>query len=180
MRHISLRQFDRSFWPALLVASSAIGTLGFACVTPFPAFAVAAAYVLPLRSALLCVTGVWLVNQVIGFSMLGYPWAADTLLWGAAIGIAAVAATALADAMLRPQSWHPVARLGAGLVAAFAGYQALLLGVTFGLGGMEAFTPTIIAQYALVNLLWAAALLGARELPGYMSRTPLPPVFARR
>jgi len=49
---------------------------------------------LPLVSALAVVTGAWLVNQVIGFGALHYPVDANTILWGFAIGLAALACCA--------------------------------------------------------------------------------------
>ena len=157
-------KIDHTFWPTLLIAVSAISTLGFACVTPFAAFAVAAAYVLPLRSALLCVFGVWLANQLVGFSALGYPWTLDTLLWGLAIGISALAATAFAFVVLHKQRRNLLASASAGLAVAFVIYEAGLFLVTFGLGGSEAFTPAIVGQYALLNVVWAAALVGVQEV----------------
>ncbi|MBY9051594.1 hypothetical protein K7462_30405, partial [Pseudomonas fluorescens] len=57
----------------LLTLSCALASFAFACATPFAAFAVVAAAMLPLRPALLVVTGAWLVNQSIGFGVLHYP-----------------------------------------------------------------------------------------------------------
>ena len=87
--------------PGVLVVISAVGSWEFACITPFAAFAVVAAYALSMRAALFTVAGVWLANQAIGFAVLGYPWAVDTILWGIAIGAAAVLAAGLACATLR-------------------------------------------------------------------------------
>ena len=172
--------FERSLWPPLLIAVSAISTLGFACVTPFAAFAVAAAYVLPMRAALFCVVGVWLANQAIGFAAMNYPWALDTLLWGLAIGISAVLATAAASVVLRRTRRSVIVSALAGLTVAFVVYEAGLLLVTFGLGGSEAFTPAIVGQFALLNLAWAAGLVGVRELLRLIANFALPPALARR
>ena len=157
-------KINHTFWPAVLIAVSAISTAGFACVTPFAAFAVAAAYVLPLRSALLCVLGVWLANQLVGFAALGYPWTLDTLLWGLAIGISALVATAFAFVVLNKQGWNRLTSVSASLVVAFVVYEAGLFLVTFGLGGSEAFTPAIVGQFALLNIVWTAALIGVQEV----------------
>jgi hypothetical protein len=86
---------------ALLSTSCALASLALACATPFAAFAVIAAAMLPLRSALLVATGAWLVNQGIGFGALHYPIDASTLLWGLLIGIAALVATAVAASVMR-------------------------------------------------------------------------------
>ncbi len=78
---------------ALLTAACAFASFAFACATPFAAFAVVTAAMLRLRLALLVVTAAWLVNQAIGFGRLGYPIDTKTILWGFAIGMAALAAT---------------------------------------------------------------------------------------
>ncbi|MGA8318885.1 MAG: hypothetical protein WB768_23885, partial [Bradyrhizobium sp.] len=85
----------------LLTVSCALASFALACATPFAAFAVIAAAMLPLRSALLVVTGACLVNQGIGFGALHYPIDGNTTLWGVAIGIAALVATATSTAVLR-------------------------------------------------------------------------------
>jgi hypothetical protein len=50
------------FCLALLTISSVLASFALACATPFAAFAVVAAAMLPLRPALFVVTGTWLVN----------------------------------------------------------------------------------------------------------------------
>jgi hypothetical protein len=87
------------FLPVMLVVISGVSSWEFACITPFVAFAVAAGYALSARAAVLTVMAIWLVNQAIGFGVLGYPWTVDTILWGFAIGAAALLAAALASAM---------------------------------------------------------------------------------
>src|SRR6201994_4682618 len=85
---------------ALLAVSCALASFALACATPFAAFAVIAAAMLPLQSALLVVAGAWLVNQGIGFAALHYPVDANTILWGLTMGVAAIAATAVSAALL--------------------------------------------------------------------------------
>src|SRR6516162_7851343 len=94
-RHASIFCF------ALLTISCALASFALACATPFAAFAVIAAAMLPLRPALLVVTGAWLVNQSIGFGALHYPINASTIAWGFTIGAAALVATAVSAAVLR-------------------------------------------------------------------------------
>ena len=81
------RWYSSLFCLCLLAGSCALASFGFACATPFAAFAVVAADMLPLPQALLVMTAVWIVNQSIGFAALGYPLDASTLLWGFAIGV---------------------------------------------------------------------------------------------
>src|SRR6516164_6200799 len=93
-------RYASMFCFALLTVSCALASFALACATPFAAFAVAAA-MLPLRPALLVVTGAWLVNQSIGFGALHYPIDGSTVAWGFVIGAAALAATAVSAAVLR-------------------------------------------------------------------------------
>ena len=83
----------RPIWIALLVAASVAFTLGFACATPFAAFATIAALTTPRRDALLLIGLFWLANQTVGFGVLDYPWTADCLAWGVGLGIVSVLAT---------------------------------------------------------------------------------------
>ncbi|HEX2115207.1 MAG TPA: hypothetical protein VHM01_12445, partial [Alphaproteobacteria bacterium] len=78
-------------WSTFLVVASTAGSVFFACATPFAALAAIAALTLPSRLALVTTMGVWLGNQAIGFLLLGYPVTANSLLWGLALGGAALA-----------------------------------------------------------------------------------------
>jgi hypothetical protein len=117
---------EQATWAVLLVAVSAISSSVFACVTPFPALAVAAAYVLPARAAAVTAAAVWLANQAVGFGYLHYPWDQDTILWGIAIGVAAVVATMLASIVLRQTRHGLIVAAGAALVVAFGSYELAL------------------------------------------------------
>jgi hypothetical protein len=173
-------RIEQSFWPALLIAVSAVSTLGFACVTPFAAFAVAAAYVLPIRSALIAVGGVWLANQAIGFACLSYPLAVDTFLWGVAIGASALLATAFASLVLRSMNTQNyIGSIGTALLVAFASYEIGLFVVTFGLGSQEAFSPVIVGKFALLNVVWAIGLVGASLGVRYVGATRMWPRLPR-
>jgi hypothetical protein len=120
---------------ALLTVSCALASFAFACATPFAAFAVVAAAMLPLGPALLVVTGAWLVNQTIGFGVLHYPVDASTIAWGFVIGAAALLSTAGASAVLRmlPQGRTPL-MLAIALVVAYVAYEFALLAATPFLG----------------------------------------------
>jgi hypothetical protein len=145
---------------ALLTTSCALASFAFACATPFAAYAVVASAMLPLPSALLVVTATWIVNQAIGFGALGYPHNANTVFWGLVIGFTALVATASANAVLRALSRTNTAiALAAAMLAAYASYEVALLAFTPVLGGAGAFTATIIARLALLNLLWLIGLV---------------------
>ena len=79
----------RPIWIALLVIASIAFSLGFACATPFAAFAAAAALTMNRRDTMLLVGLVWLANQGVGFGVL-HPWTADCLAWGVGLGIVAL------------------------------------------------------------------------------------------
>jgi hypothetical protein len=158
--------------PVMLVVISAISSWRFACITPFVACAVAAGYTLSTRGALLSVTAIWLVNQAIGFAVLNYPGTIDTILWGLAIGAAALLAAVLACATLRFGLRNNVAAIGAAFVLAFGAYEGGLFLVTFALGGQDAFTPAIIGRVALLNLGWTVGLVGTYEILRYSGAIP--------
>jgi hypothetical protein len=155
------------FLPAVLVVISAVSSWKFACITPFVAFAVAAGYALSPRMALFTVMAIWIANQAIGFAVLGYPWTVDTILWGFAIGAAALLAAVLACVTLRLRLRNNVTATGTAFVLAFGAYEGVLFLVTFGLGGEDAFTSAIVGHVALLNLGWTVGLVGTYEILRY-------------
>ena len=150
---------------ALLTVSCALASFALACATPFAAFSVVAAAMLPLRPALLVVTGAWLVNQCIGFGALHYPIDGSAIAWGSVIGAAALVATAASSAVLRmlPQGRTPL-MLAITFVAAYAAYELVLLAATPILGGEGAFTAAIVARIGLTSAVWLAGLVAACEI----------------
>ncbi|WP_407119215.1 hypothetical protein [Bradyrhizobium sp. LMG 9283] len=150
---------------ALLTVSCALASLALACATPFAAFAVLAAAMLPLRPALLVVTGAWLVNQSIGFGALNYHIDGNTITWGFVIGAAAVLSTLAASAVLRmlPQGRMPL-MLAMTLFAAYAAYELVLLAAVPFLGGEGAFTAAIVTRIGLTSAAWLAALVAVCEI----------------
>ena len=151
------------FCLALLAASCALASFALACATPFAAFAVIAAAMLPLRSALLVITGAWLVNQGIGFGALHYPIDSSTIIWGLVIGIAALAATVAAAAILRLQGRTAVL-LALALLCGYAAYELALFAATPFLGGAENFTAAIVARIGLTNAAWLIGLIAVCEI----------------
>lgn len=149
----------------LLTVSCALASFALACATPFAAFAVIAAAMLPLRSALLVVTGAWLVNQGIGFGALHYPIDGNTMLWGVVIGIAALAATATSTAVLRlrPQATTPLV-LALASIGSYGVYEVALLAATPFLGGADNFTAAIVARIGVLNGVWLIGLVAACEI----------------
>jgi hypothetical protein len=154
---MAARHRDRAewTWPALLVAAALLSSFTFACVTPFAAFAVLTAATMGLRRALAMMVAVWLINQVLGFAALGYPFDGATLAWGGAIGIAAFGATvAVAICVRAVPTWSLWFRVVAGFVAAFIVYQAVLLSATAVLGGVQNFSADIVTKLVLSDAGW--------------------------
>ncbi len=148
------------FCLVLLVAASASASLVFACATPFVAFAVVAAAMLRLRSAVLVVVAAWLANQIIGFGILGYPRTADAAAWGAAIGVAAVGGAIVASFVFK--RWEPMGRFALypiAFVASFVIYELVLAAAVPVLGGAEDFSSVIIGRIALANVVWLIGLV---------------------
>jgi hypothetical protein len=155
----SLAGWRHLLWFALLVGASIGFSLGFACAIPFAAFAAAAALTLSRRDALALILLVWVANQLVGLTILGYPLTASTFEWGVALGAVAVLAT-LAGQWTANRSIG-VAR-GVGAVAtfllAFAVYEAALFAISVAwLGGAEVFTGAIQGRIFAIN---AAAFIG--------------------
>jgi hypothetical protein len=154
---------------ALLTISCALASFALACATPFAAFAVIAAAMLPLRPALLVVAGAWLVNQGIGFGALHYPIKTNTMVWGLAIGVAALAATAISAAVLRSfsQSRSPLAFalvLAIALACAYGAYELALFAATPFLGGTSSFTAAIIGRIGFLSIVWLIGLVAVCEI----------------
>jgi hypothetical protein len=153
---ISLRRY---LWLALIVAASVAFTLGFACAVPLAAFGAIAGLTLSRRDALLLIGAVWLTNQFVGFAVLGYPWTAETLAWGAILGVVAVLATMAArQAALRLGRTGQIAASCGAFAAAFAVYEmALFVAALAAMGGTEDFTLAIVSRIFGIN---AVALVG--------------------
>ena len=150
---------------ALLVTSCALASFALACATPFAAFAVIAAAMLPVPRALLVVAGAWLVNQGIGFGAHHYPIDTKTMLWGVVIGIAALVATAVSATVVRalPRSVTPIV-LAVAWVCAYGAYELTLFAATPFLGGAGAFTVAIVARLGMLSLVWLIGLVAVCEI----------------
>ncbi len=159
-------RFAPLFCLVLLTAACALASFAFACATPFAAFAVVAGAMLSLPAALLVVAAAWIVNQTIGFGALGYPYDANTLLWGAAIGAAALISTMAAKLVLRslPRTISTPTVLAVAIVGAYAAYEVVLFAFTPALGGAGAFTLAVVARLGTLNLLWLIGLVTACEV----------------
>jgi hypothetical protein len=150
-------------WSALLLTASLGFTFGFACAVPFAAFGAITALTLNRRDALLLTVALWLVNQIIGFTILQYPWEAMTLAWGAVLEVVAVLTTAAAQAVMggRPAVVAALASLG----VAFVVYEgSLYLVSAAAMGGTEDFAAAIVVRILEINVAGFAGLLATAFL----------------
>ena len=97
----SLSGTARLIWPLILSFGAFVGSWATACVFPFAGFAAVSALTTDLRRGLAAVLGVWMMNQAVGYSLLGYPTDANTIAWGFAIAAGAFAGFFAARAAAR-------------------------------------------------------------------------------
>jgi hypothetical protein len=156
-------------WLALLIAASLGFTFGFACAVPFAAFGAVVALTLRQRDGLLLIVALWLVNQIVGFGFLHYPWDATTLVWGAILGGIAVLSTAAAQATVRRQGLVMTAI--ASFAAAFVVYEGglYLISATV-MGGTEDFATGIVVRILEINAAAFVAILAASLLAAAMGQ----------
>lgn len=155
----------RELWLALLVLASVVTTLGFACAVPLAALGAAAALTLSRRDAFLLVGAVWFANQIVGFSVLDYPWTVNCIAWGVALGAVALFSTvaALFVAQRIEGIGSALSQLLTFLVA-FVVYEGSCFAFSIVLGGTEDFAPTIIGQVFAINAIGMVVLLVANRL----------------
>ena len=159
----------RAGWIALLTAASVLFSLVFACATPFAALACLAALRLERRDAFALVGASWLVNQVVGYGFLHYPQTWDSFAWGAVIGVAALAATAIAfpvEARLRSERpLGSVVSAVSALFAAFVTYEVVLFAATAFLpSGSAAFSIEVVLDILKINVGAFVGLLALQRV----------------
>ena len=159
-------------WIVILALAGVGGSLVISCVTPFVALAVALAGTVRLAAALTAIIAIWLTNQFIGFVFFHFPRTPNTILWGVAIGGAALLSTLVAATVLKQAaSLSAVTRLGLALLLGFALYEAGLLVAALFLGGVETFSPAIIARLGLINVVWLVGLFALNELVAVLCKS---------
>jgi len=146
-------------WPPILAVAAVGGSLALTCVAPFVAFAVATADTLRLGSAIGTMVVIWLANQAVGFGTLGYPWTRNTVLWGLAMGVAAVLATLAASRVFgRFHALRGWLRLPLGFGAAFVVYETALMAVSLILSSGDVFAPALLGRLVLIDAAWLGGL----------------------
>jgi hypothetical protein len=149
-------------WSAVLGLTAAVGSYGLACVFPFAALAALAAVTLPTRQAAGLLGAMWLVNQVIGFTLLSYPHDGQAVAWGAIIGVAAFAGLAAAKMTYGAENKLISVRTVGALAASITAYQAIMFVGAYLMNGFESSTAAIVADVARNDVMWFAGLAALR------------------
>lgn len=154
-----LPEAKTALWIGLVAGSSILFTLALACAAPLAALGAIAGSRMSRRDALLLVTFAWLANQAVGFFLLDFPATRDSFAWGAAIGIAALAAT-FAAAHVTHNQMTRLAGLVSAFLVAFASFEAVLFASTAVLpSGPETFSLPIVAEILAINTVAFVGLL---------------------
>lgn len=163
--------FANFVWIVILTLAGVGGSFVISCVTPFVALALALAGTVRLGVALRAMTAIWLTNQFVGFVFLHFPGTPNTVLRGFAIGASALLSTVAAATVIRRVAIPRAGRLGLALFLGYAVYEMTLVVAALFLGGIETFSAVVIAQLALVNLVWLASLIALNELVAILCKT---------
>ena len=164
--------FIASFvWTMILTLAVIGATFALSCLTPFAALAVALAGTVGLRASLRVMIAVWLANQVIGFGFFHFPLTTNTILFGVAIGGAAVVTTIVASVLLKYMSFRAAPlRLGVALLVGFVAYETTLLPAAAFFGDLETFRPAIVAQLGFINAVALAGMVVLNEVAAALCR----------
>jgi len=163
---LTSQDWRHPLWLALVVAASIVFSLALACAVPLAAFAAAAALSLSRRDGLVLILMVWLANQLVGFTLLDYPWTASAFAWSVSLGAVAILATLASQSMA---IWFKSSARGTTVAAtfliAFAVYEAALFAISATLlGGTEIYTLAIQGRIFGINTAAFVGLLALNHL----------------
>lgn len=153
-------------WNAIILLSTILFSLIFACATPFAALAGLAALHLRRTEGLSLIVAAWFINQLIGYGLLTYPQSWDSFAWGAAIGIAGISSALIAYAVDHAMTGRETVLRGLSVfVSAFIVYELVLLAAcTILPSGEEAFSFDVVMQILAINGLAFIGLLALQRL----------------
>lgn len=164
--------FARYSWVGLMTAASGAASLALACATPFPALAALAAMHVRRTDGLMLIGAAWVVSQIVGFGIKGYPLDGHALLWPVAMACAGAGSLFAAEAVTRGLAKvNPVLRLGLAYVAAYAGFKlVVLVGVNLFDHGWAAFSSEVMVRQFV---RYGAILIGLAGLHALLMRLGL-------
>jgi hypothetical protein len=155
------RSLAHSRWlPFALLALGSASNVIYAH-TPLVAFAAMSGVVLSRRRAIAIALLIWLVNQIIGFGLRGYPLSATAFTWGALMGIGTLLVVTFAS--IRPgfsqSSWagHWLWVVIA-LIGGFVLYQGLIMLAYPVIADGHFMGLDIIAKLFVKALMWTGAI----------------------
>jgi hypothetical protein len=147
-------------WIVLLSAASVAGSWAFACATPFAALAALAAARMGRRDGIAVMLVAWFASQAVGFGIHHYSHSPKTLMWGGAIGTAAIVSLLAARWSKTSVRGGSAARLAIAFGGATLGYKGMLVLWSLALGGLGiALSPTYFAQGLLRDGAMLVALV---------------------
>ena len=148
------------FWPFAMLAIGTASNLVYAH-TPLVAFAAMAGMTLPRRKAIAIALMIWFVNQVIGFTLRGYPQTSVAFTWGVLMGIGTLLTVAWA-------SWRPAFSqyqwvghllwMAIALLGGFILYQGLIVLASPVLADGHWMGWNVVVRLFIKQLMWAGAI----------------------
>ncbi|MGD1937001.1 MAG: hypothetical protein ACFCA4_05540 [Cyanophyceae cyanobacterium] len=147
-------------WYCGLLAAGTVSNVLYFCTVPLVGIGVLAGTTLPRRRALIVLLTMWFVNQLLGFTVRGYPYTVSTFAWGGVMLLGATLAVLLSS--MRSTFSHNQTRHGLwltlSLLLGFVLYELVIWLGGWVLGGVHGFTPAILAGILLGNALWGGGL----------------------
>lgn len=170
-------EIRRYAWPATLATATILGSLAAACMMPFVALAVIVAATMSRLRGLVTVGSIWATNQILGFTIMGYPQTGYAFAWGVALGVASILALFVARGILFDRTAITALRMVGAFVLAFASCEGFLFGFALIAGGTETFSASIIGQILTNDATWFAGLavmylLVTRAAPNVFGPSP--------
>jgi hypothetical protein len=158
-------------WPAVLLVTALAGTTLISGAMLLVAVATLAAATMTRRAAIITLLLFWGVNQVLGFTIRGYPHNLLTVGWGTANGLGGVLALIVTQMILKP------GKVGFRLVPtfglAFIAYELTLFGFSRVTGWACPFTVDVIVAVATNEALGFAGLWLAYFALGLIRHRPM-------
>ncbi|MGK7910810.1 MAG: hypothetical protein AB4050_04900, partial [Synechococcus sp.] len=137
-----------------------VSNILYYCTVPLVGVGVLAGTTLPRRRAMTVLLTLWFVNQLLGFTVRGYPYTVSTFAWGGVMLLGATLAVLLASFI--PAFRHDQLRHGLwltlSLLLGFAMYELVIWLGGLALGGVHGFTILILAEVLLGNVIWGGGL----------------------
>ncbi|MBF2055983.1 MAG: hypothetical protein IGQ45_01925 [Cyanobacterium sp. T60_A2020_053] len=153
---------NSSIWFFSLLALGSFSNVVFTCALPLVGFGALASTSLSKSKAIITILLMWLVNQVIGFTMRDYPLDFSTFAWGVVILLGGLLATMFG--LFRFERYSSSFRqylisIFASLMIGYIAYQAMIWVGGAVLGGLHGFNLAVLWQVFSVNALWTIALM---------------------